>query len=106
MLDEELEHCDKPCAHARTTQRSASAVEITATGPIGRGMLAPASLSLERVQFTGGCSATSCEDLIRAVLMFIGRWRPRPGGSRRLLCAAVVVQLGPACVSCTREQHI
>ena len=78
-------------------------MEITATGPIGRGMLAPASLSLERVQFTGGCSATSCEDLIRAVLMFIGRWRPRPGGSRRLLCAAVVVQLGPACVSCTRE---
>ena len=59
-------------------------------GPVGRGMFAPVMTLAHRhlypsttrsrssARFTGGSSATSCEDLMRAVLMFIGRWRLRP----------------------------
>ena len=52
-----------------------------------RDAMGHSSLSLERARFTGGSSATSCEDLMRAVLMFIGRWRLRPLAAAAACCA-------------------
>ena len=53
------------------------------------------SLWLERARFTGGSAATSCEDLMRAVLMFIGRWRLRPLAA----AACYALRWSSSCVS-------